>query len=67
MLPHTCIPPPLAEISYVISYSDYEDEAVDPTRLEVKRACSDKIVFQTPFMAQVALELIRAEGKKPLT
>ena len=66
MLRHTYIPPPLAKPPHVVSHSNSEDEAVDPAGLEARHARSDEIVFQTPSMAQVALELTRAEGKKPL-
>ena len=66
MPPHTCIPPPPIEPPCVVSYSDSEDEDVDPASLEARCAPDDGIVFQTPSMALVALELTRAKGKKLL-
>ena len=66
MPPHTCIPPLLAEPPRVVSYSDSEDEEVDPAGLETRRARGDEIVFQAPSMAPVAPKLTRAEGKKSL-
>ena len=66
MPPNTCIPPPPVEPPHIGSYSSSEDEEVDPAGLEVRRARGDEIVFQTPSMALVALELTRAKGKKPL-
>ena len=66
MLSHTCIPLPSTKIPRVVSHLDLEDEAVDPTGLEARHARNDRIIFQTPSMAQVTLELTKAEGKKPL-
>ena len=66
MPPHTCIPPPLAELLHVISHSNSEDEVVDTIGLEARCARGDRIIFQTPSMVQVTPELTRAEGKKPL-
>ena len=66
MSPHTCIPPPPAEPPRVVNDSNLENEEVYPANLESRRACGDRIVFQTPSMAQVTPKLTRAKGKNSL-